>query len=232
MMRLVRNLGRGLVLAAAVAGSASTANAAPMLIDLQGSPDTTIAAEVLFTYVATSDYTGRIDLAVDNTSTAYNPILTGLAFNVPGLYLPLVTGFSSTIAGWGYDLDRNDIQSPDGFGRFDLGVISGSNFQGGNPQEGIARGGSAVFSIHLGGFGMSSLTEESFLSLYSSNTANPQYFGARFQGTGADRRGSDVATPTGPPAPPTSSVPEPTTLMLSGLGLLGAAALRRRQRVH
>jgi hypothetical protein len=229
LMTRIGYLGRGLVLAtAALVGSATTASAAPLLINLEGSPDTTIGADVLFTYTATSSGTGRIDLAVQNTSTAYSPILTGLAFNLPGIFLPTVTGFTSSISGWGYDLDRNDVRSPDGFGRFDLGVLSGGSFQGGDPQEGIARGGSALFSIHLAGFGMDSLTENSFLGLYSSNTSNPQYFGARFQGTGANRQGSDVATPTGPPTPPTQSVPEPTTLLLSGLGLLGLTAMRRK----
>jgi hypothetical protein len=64
------NLGRGLVLAtAALIGSATTASAAPILINLQGSPDTTIGADVLFTYTATSVLTGRIDLAVETAPT-------------------------------------------------------------------------------------------------------------------------------------------------------------------
>jgi len=37
-----------------------------------------------------------------------------------------------------------------------------------------------------------------------------------------------VATPTGQPTTPTRDVPEPTTLMLSGLGLAGLAAARRK----
>jgi hypothetical protein len=41
--------------------------------------------------------------------------------------------------------------------------------------------------------------------------------------------GSDSGFASGSFAPPTSSVPEPTTLLLTGLGLLGTAFMRRRR---
>jgi hypothetical protein len=49
-----------------------------------------------------------------------------------------------------------------------------------------------------------------------------QYFIARFQRTGADGRGTDVATPSATP----SAVPEPTTLVLAALGALGIFSRR------
>ena len=197
-----------------------------MLINLEGSPDTTVGADVLFTYTATSELTGRIDLAVDNTSSLHDPILTGLAFNLPGIFLPTVIGFSSSISGWDFDLDRNDVRSPDGFGRFDLGSDHRQQLPG---RQYPRRDCQGRFGPLLDpprrtrdDLADGELVPGPVLKQHQRSAA---YFAGRFQGTGANRQGSDVATPTGPP---TQSVPEPTTLLLSGLGLLGLTAMRRK----
>lgn len=229
-MKRLGNLGRGLVLAVVtLLGTASTASAAPMLFTLEGETYSDLGASVLFTYTATSNLTGRVDVQVTNTSTAYDPRLTGFAFNLPGSVLA-VTGFSSSLSGWSGTYDRNDIDTPGQFGFYDIAGATGSNpLNGGSPNFGIARTVTANFSFNLLGVGMMGLTETSFLNLLSHDPGAPnedrQYFIARFQRVGAGGGQSDVATPDGPP----SSVPEPTTLMLTGLGLLGLAALRRRR---
>jgi hypothetical protein len=242
MMRL-GHLGRGLVLAgAALIGSVANATAAPMLFTLEGEAFEDLSASVLFSYVGLSNTSGRINVAVTNTSNTMGPLawpddprLTSFAFNLPGS--PTVTGitsFTSSLSGWNASFDRNDINTPGQFGFYDAAGLSGSNFNGGSPNSGIARGATGNFSFTLSGSGMLGLTESSFLSLLSNDPQGgpneaEQYFIGRFQRVGLLGLGSDVATPTGQPTtPPTRGVPEPTTLLLSGLGLLGLTALRRK----
>lgn len=231
-MKTLGNLGRGLVLSVAtLCGTATSASAAPMLFELQGEQYGDLGASVLFTYTGLSYLTGRVDVSVTNTSTAYEPRLTGFAFNLPGTVLAL-TGFNSSLGGWTRSYDRNDINTPGQFGYYDIAGLTGSNFNGGSPNYGIARTVTANFSFSLLGIGMMGLSESSFLNLLSSDPGSPnedrQYFIARFQRVGERGGLSDVATPGGPATPPTTSVAEPTTLMLAGLGLLGLAALRGR----
>jgi hypothetical protein len=226
-MTKLGHLGRGLVLAtAALIGSTTTANAAPMLFTLQGENFSELSAEVLFTYTGLTATTGQIDIQVTNTSTAHDPRLTGFGFNVPSSVTSLDDFFGPT--GWTGSYDSNGVGTPGQFGFFDAAALTGPNLGGGSPNVGLARGVTANFSFIFGGTGMLGLTESSFLNLFSYDApGNPneaeQFFIGRFQRVGVDGEQSDVALP-GPPR----SVPEPTTLLLSGLGLLGLAAIRRR----
>ncbi|MFW2405410.1 MAG: PEP-CTERM sorting domain-containing protein, partial [Gammaproteobacteria bacterium] len=55
----------------------------------------------------------------------------------------------------------------------------------------------------------------------------PVGFLARFQRTGADGGGSDVAIPGTPPV----SLAEPGTLLMFGVGLMGVGYFRRRRAI-
>jgi hypothetical protein len=237
-MTRLGHLGRGLVLAtAALIGSAATASAAPMLFNLEGETFNDLSASVLFSYTGLTSTSGRIDVAVTNTSTSGDPRLTSFAFNLPNA--PTVTGisaFSSSLSGWHSSYDRNDIDTPGQFGFYDAAALSGPNFNGGSPNSGIARNVTGNFSFTLNGSGMLGLTESSFLSLLAYDppggaNEHEQYFIGRFQRVGFLGLFSDVATPTGEPrTPPTRGVPEPTTLLLTGIGLLGMTAIRRNRK--
>jgi hypothetical protein len=235
-MQRLGYLGRGLVLAvAALIGTATTANAAPMLFTLQGESFSDLSASVLFSYTGLTSTTGRVDIAVTNTSTSGDPRLTGIAFNAPTA-VSGVTSFGSTLAGWHASYDRDHIDTPGQFGFYDTAALTGSNFNGGSPNAGLARNATATFTFNLRGTGLLGLTETSFLNLLAYDppggaNEDEQYFIGRFQRVGFLGLFSDVATPTGAPTtpPPTHGVPEPTTLMLSGLGLAGLAALRRKK---
>jgi hypothetical protein len=229
-MKRLGQLGRGIALAAAaLIGSASTASAAPMLFTLQGANDSSLTASVLFTYVGLTSTTGRVDVAVTNTSANYDPRITGFAFNLPTA-ISSITSLSSSLSGWHSVLSLNGIDTPGQFGFYDASAQTGSTFNGGSPNSGIARGVTGLFSFGMTGTGMLGLTETSFLNLLAYDPPGgpneaEQYFIARYQRTGVTGGGSDVAIPSTPP----SSVPEPTTLLLTGLGLLGLTGLRRRK---
>jgi hypothetical protein len=235
------HLGRGLVVATALLGSAASASAAPMLFTLEGQTFNDLSASVLFSYAGLTDTSGRVDIAVTNTSSTSllpdDPRLTSFAFNLPGA--PTVTGisgFTSSLSGWQSSYDRDDIDTPGQFGFYDAAGLTGPNFNGGSPNAGIARGVTGNFSFTLTGSGMLGLNESSFLNLLAYDplggpNESEQYFIGRFQRVGLFGAFSDVATPTGAPRtpPPSQDVPEPTTLMLSGLGLLGLTTAARRK---
>ena len=234
-------LGRSLVLATAATaliGTAAPVSAAPMLFTLEGETYSNLSASVLFSYTGLTSTSGRIDIAVTNTSTApaiywpNDPRLTSFAFNLPSApTVTGVTGFTSSLSGWQSSYSPDGIDTPGQFGFYDAAALTGSNFNGGSPNSGIARGVTGNFSFTLSGSGMLGLTESSFLSLLAYDAPggpneDEQYFIARFQRAGILGTGSDVATPTAPPT--TRGVPEPTTLLLTGIGLLGMTAIRRK----
>ena len=242
-MTRLGSLGRSLALAtAALIGTAASATAAPMLFTLEGETYNNLSASVLFSYTGLTSTSGRVDVAVTNTSTASlllwpnDPRLTSFAFNLPSApAVTGVTGFTSSLSGWHSSYSRDNIDTPGQFGFYDAAALTGPNFNGGSPNSGIARGVTGNFSFTLSGSGMLGLTESSFLSLLSYDpprgpNEDEQYFIGRFQRAGILGTGSDVATPTGAPGPqpPPRGVPEPTTLLLTGLGLLGMTAIRRK----
>jgi hypothetical protein len=222
------HLGFGLALTSSMLiGSAAAANAAPVLFTLVGEDDD-LSATVSFSYVGLTESTGRVDVTLTNTSGAYDPRLTGFAFNLPDA-VDAIDAFTTSLSRWQSDFAPDDIDTPGRFGFFDAAALTGSNFNGGSPRKGLARNATADFSFVLAGTGMLGLSESAFLNLGSRGAAGEAgtVFAARFQQVGLGGERSDVATPSGPP---TASVSEPATLLLSGLGFLGIATLRRRRR--
>jgi len=201
------------------------AGADPLLLTLRGVNDPSLGADILLTYDA---QLGQLSLSVTNTSANYDPRLTGFAFNLPGS-ITGISSFSSTPAGWSYDFDPDDIDTPGQFGLFDTAALTGATFNGGSPTLGIPIGSTFLFSFRFAGSNLGSLTETSFTNLLSYDAdggpnESEQSFIARFQRVGATGSDGDVAITTS-----VRQVPEPSVLLLSGLGFLGLGAhLRRR----
>jgi hypothetical protein len=204
------------------AGVAKPAHADPLLLSLRGVSDPSLSADVLLTYNA---QLGQLTLSITNTSANYDPRLTGFGFNLPSA-ITGISSFSSTPTGWAYEFDRDDINTPGQFGLYDTAGLTGPNLNGGSPNLGIPIGSTFLFTFRFTGSNLGDLSELSFTNLLSSGGSNetPQSFIARFQQVGAGGGGSDVAIPTS-----VRQVPEPSVLLLSGIGFLGLGAhLRRR----
>jgi len=200
-------------------------------IDLSGNRYPSLSADVEFEYVAENPGIGYIHIDIANNSSVpvgEDPRLTAFAFNLPdgvsyGNWLMQPPGIDS----WEVISRTNGINTPDQFGMFDIAFVTGPNFNGGSPNDGIAVGQSFHFEIRLNGTGMDALTEASFLNLSSTAVnghLNPQNFIARFQQVGPGGGGSDVAIPG-------TAVPEPSTLLLLGIGLVGIAGIGRKKRI-
>jgi hypothetical protein len=178
----------------------------------------TISAAVDFNY----DGVNTINIDITNTSTITSS-LTAFAFNVP----TNVDGASligTVPTGWSALFNPDGINTPGQYGSFDLaGDTGGPTFNGGSVADGIPAPPDTKFSFSflLTGTNLNLLNENSFLGLLSEpgpGQSNPQPFIARFQGIGPDEEGSDVAV-----------VPEPTTMLLLGFGLVGLAGFGRKR---
>jgi hypothetical protein len=168
--------------------------------------------------------TNTFTFTITNTSAITHPgstaTITGIGYDLPpggnanASGLNGFTGMQAPSLSSNFDFSDADLGNvPEGFNStvLDFGFTTGpsGNFSGGSVSDGLLPGESASFTV----------TGAAFTGFTEAQICNAIF--VRFQNVPAPFV-SDVATPG-------SSVPEPSTMLLLGTGLLGSAGLVRRK---
>ena len=172
-------------------------------------------------YNAINSTSATLQITLTNTTpVGGGGAITGFAFNNPG---DLITDGSmiANYAGFSATGGDNSINGQP-YGYFDIGILTGANFQGGNPLAGILYGDTGVFNFTLTGINLDTLDEYSFVNEKSED--GNEFFLVRIQSIDAGAGSDKVPGETGE----TPVVPEPATMLLLGSSLLGLGFYRKK----
>jgi len=165
--------------------------------------------------------TGSVTLTMQATNLTGTEFISGWYFNLDPIYNPASISLSATntsaLTGWSATAGT-DCCKADGDGNFDIQFSFLNND--------FTAGESASYLISLAGITANSFD---FLSASGGNSPNGLKTAAHIQSIGPTGANSGWITGGGGGTPPeTPPVPEPSTFLLLGGGLLGLYGLRKR----
>jgi hypothetical protein len=211
-----------LTTAAAIAMFALSSVARADTVSVVGNTNGTLATATI--NCSFNAQTNTLTFTVRNTSQ-FDARITGIGFDLPpggNASASGLNGFTGNVtfqpAGVGFSFTDTALGNVPQFNSavLDFAFITGSNFAGGNPNDGlppgIDPGDEATFVVS--GAGFAGMTEEQICNAIF----------VRFQRVGANGELSDVGVPT------TTHTPEPMTMLLFGTGLAGIASRARRRK--